>query len=45
MCTDSRGVFLAAVFAAGAASSVIQMLVPMAASMVPKATADAQSAT
>ncbi|HTH62699.1 MAG TPA: MFS transporter [Paraburkholderia sp.] len=33
MFTDSRGVFLMAVFAAGAASSVIQMLVPMAASM------------
>ncbi|MDR3100122.1 MAG: MFS transporter [Paraburkholderia sp.] len=31
--TASRGVFLAAVFVAGAASSVIQMLVPMAASM------------
>lgn len=33
MFTESRGVFLGAVFAAGAASSVIQMLVPMAASM------------
>lgn len=33
MFTGSRGVFLGAVFAAGAASSVIQMLVPMAASM------------
>ncbi|WP_233800721.1 MFS transporter [Paraburkholderia sp. HP33-1] len=35
MFTGSRGVFLAALFAAGAASSVIQMLVPMAASMAP----------
>jgi predicted MFS family arabinose efflux permease len=33
MFTDSRGVFLLAIFLAGAASSVIQMLVPMAASM------------
>ncbi|MFM0337122.1 MFS transporter [Paraburkholderia fungorum] len=33
MFTDSRGVFFLAVFLAGAASSVIQMLVPMAASM------------
>jgi predicted MFS family arabinose efflux permease len=33
MITDLRGVFLLAVFLAGAASSVIQMLVPMAASM------------
>ncbi|WP_043287323.1 MFS transporter [Paraburkholderia oxyphila] len=36
MLSASRGVFLAAVFAAGAASSVIQMLVPMAASMAPE---------
>jgi predicted MFS family arabinose efflux permease len=36
MLTVSRGVFLTAVFAAGAASSVIQMLVPMAASMAPE---------
>ncbi|CAN7738186.1 MFS transporter [Caballeronia sp. LjRoot31] len=35
MFTDSRVLFLAAVFLAGAASSVIQMLVPMAASMAP----------
>ncbi|AIP35180.1 major Facilitator Superfamily protein [Paraburkholderia xenovorans LB400] len=33
MFADSRGVFLVAVFLAGATSSVIQMLVPMAASM------------
>ncbi|AIV59552.1 MFS transporter [Burkholderia pseudomallei] len=33
--TRSGAVYLAAVFAAGAASSVIQMLVPMAASMAP----------
>lgn len=33
MFTGSRGVFLVAVFLAGATSSVIQMLVPMAASM------------
>lgn len=36
MLTDSRDVFLVAVFLAGAASSVIQMLVPMAASMAPE---------
>ncbi|MFD1559945.1 MFS transporter [Paraburkholderia silviterrae] len=36
MLSASRGVFLAAVFAAGATSSVIQMLVPMAASMAPE---------
>jgi predicted MFS family arabinose efflux permease len=36
MFTGSRGVFLVAVFLAGAASSVIQMLVPMAASMAPE---------
>src|SRR6266702_3655474 len=36
MLTDSREVFLVAVFLAGAASSVIQMLVPMAASMAPE---------
>ncbi|OAJ56958.1 MFS transporter [Paraburkholderia ginsengiterrae] len=33
MVTDSRGVFLLAIFLAGATSSVIQMLVPMAAAM------------
>ncbi|WQE13373.1 MFS transporter [Trinickia caryophylli] len=36
-CARSSGLFLAAVFLAGASSSAIQMLVPMAASMVPEA--------
>jgi predicted MFS family arabinose efflux permease len=36
MFTESRVLFLIAVFLAGAASSVIQMLVPMAASMAPE---------
>ena len=36
MLTESRVLFLVAVFLAGAASSVIQMLVPMAASMAPE---------
>lgn len=36
MLTESRVLFLAAVFLAGAATSVIQMLVPMAASMAPE---------
>src|ERR1700675_414884 len=36
MLADSRALFLVAVFLAGAASSVIQMLVPMAASMAPE---------
>jgi predicted MFS family arabinose efflux permease len=36
MLTESRILFLIAVFLAGAASSVIQMLVPMAASMAPE---------
>jgi predicted MFS family arabinose efflux permease len=36
MLTESRILFLAAVFLAGGASSVIQMLVPMAASMAPE---------
>ena len=43
--TRSGTVFLLATLVAGAASSVIQMLVPMAASMAPRRSAAARSAT